>query len=76
MLFAITNGSNINFNQLDSIVDIADAANQTEATSATKLPEKPATLRRQFSHLLQPWNIITEFKYRYITLKVRLLCFI
>lgn len=37
---------------LVGIVDIADAANQTEATFETKLPEKPGTLRPQFSHLV------------------------
>lgn len=60
---AITNGSNINFNQLGSIVDIVDVANQTEATFATKLPDKPGSLT-QFLHLVEPCYI-TEVKYRY-----------
>lgn len=43
-IVAVTSGANMNFDQLGSIADNADSGNQTEATFATILPEKPGSL--------------------------------
>lgn len=50
-VIAVTSGANMNFDQLGSIADNADTGNETEATFATILPEKPGSLRA-FSDLV------------------------
>ncbi|KAL0543727.1 hypothetical protein IC582_018831 [Cucumis melo] len=47
-IVAVRSGANMNFDQLGSIADNADSGNQTEATFATILPEKPRRLKNIF----------------------------
>ncbi len=62
-LIAIYSGSNVNFDRLRNIAELADLGEQREALLGVTIPERPGSFR-EFCHTLGP-RAITEFNYRY-----------